>query len=117
MNESRHGTPEPLDATAMTWLAHQALAAPEGHWDELRGLTNTAAPSPQDPAQMSEAWQTFIQHLGAEGCALLGHGVQQVPIACRQHQCTLGAKFAGQLACHFGANAASAASDERALSC
>jgi uncharacterized circularly permuted ATP-grasp superfamily protein len=63
MNASRHGTPEPLDAQAMNWLAHQALAAPEGHWDELRGLTHT-----QEPATcMSAAWQTFIQHLGAEG--------------------------------------------------
>ncbi|WP_233249991.1 MULTISPECIES: circularly permuted type 2 ATP-grasp protein [unclassified Limnohabitans] len=63
MNASRHGTPEPLDAQAMNWLAHQALAAPEGHWDELRGLTHTQVPA----TCMSAAWQTFIQHLGAEG--------------------------------------------------
>ncbi|PUE07189.1 A circularly permuted ATPgrasp family protein [Limnohabitans sp. T6-5] len=63
MNESRHGTPQPLDAQAMNWLTHQALAAPEGHWDELRGLTHTQAPA----TCMSAAWQTFIQHLGAEG--------------------------------------------------
>ncbi|MDI9232514.1 circularly permuted type 2 ATP-grasp protein [Limnohabitans lacus] len=72
MNDSRENRSENLDAQAMNWLAHQALAAPAGHWDELRGLANTAAPSPQDPAQMSEAWQTFIQHLGSEGLDGLG---------------------------------------------
>jgi len=57
----------------MNWLAHQALAAPAGHWDELRGLTiPPASEEPQDQAQMSEAWQTFIQHLGNEGLDSLG---------------------------------------------
>ena len=57
----------------MNWLAHQALAAPAGHWDELRGLTiPPASEEPKDQAQMSEAWQTFIQHLGNEGLDSLG---------------------------------------------
>ena len=57
----------------MNWLAHQALAAPAGHWDELRGLTiPPASEEPQDQAQMSEAWQTFIQHLGNDGLDSLG---------------------------------------------
>ena len=52
----------------MTWLAHQALAAPEGHWDELRGLTLAPTPDGHAPdAQMSRAWQTFIEHLAGEG--------------------------------------------------
>jgi uncharacterized circularly permuted ATP-grasp superfamily protein/uncharacterized alpha-E superfamily protein len=52
----------------MNWLAHQALAAPAGHWDELRGLTSSAGLVTSDAqAQMSTAWQSFIQHLGAEG--------------------------------------------------
>lgn len=52
----------------MTWLAHQALAAPEGHWDELRGLTLPPTPEGHAPdAQMSRAWQTFIEHLAGEG--------------------------------------------------
>ena len=68
MNESRHGTPEPLDAQAMNWLAHQALAAPEGHWDELRGLTVPPTPNGAKPdAQMSSAWQTFIEQWAGEG--------------------------------------------------
>ena len=52
----------------MSWLAHQALAAPEGHWDELRGLT--LAPTAQEQASdahMSSAWQTFIDHVAGEG--------------------------------------------------
>ena len=57
----------------MNWLAHQALAAPAGHWDELRGLTiPPASEEPKDQAQMSEAWQTFIQHLGNDGLESLG---------------------------------------------
>jgi len=57
----------------MNWLAHQALAAPAGHWDELRGLTiPPASEEPKDQAQMSEAWQTFIQHLGNDGLDSLG---------------------------------------------
>ena len=52
----------------MTWLAHQALAAPEGHWDELRGLSLAPTPDGLAPdAQMSRAWQTFIEHLTGEG--------------------------------------------------
>ena len=68
MNESRHSPAQTLDAQAMTWLAHQALAAPEGHWDELRGLTLAPTPDGHAPdVQMSRAWQTFIEHLTGEG--------------------------------------------------
>jgi uncharacterized circularly permuted ATP-grasp superfamily protein/uncharacterized alpha-E superfamily protein len=73
MNEPQERRPEHLDAQAMNWLAHQALAAPAGHWDELRGLTiPPASEAPKDQAQMSDAWQTFIQHLGNEGLDSLG---------------------------------------------
>ena len=52
----------------MSWLAHQALPAPEGHWDELRGLALARTPNGQAPdAPMSSAWQTFIAHLAGEG--------------------------------------------------
>ena len=57
----------------MNWLAHQALAAPAGHWDELRGLAIApTAQAPTDQAQMSDAWQSFIQHLGNDGLDSLG---------------------------------------------
>jgi len=73
MNEPQERRTEHLDAQAMNWLAHQALAAPAGHWDELRGLTiPPASEEPKDQAQMSEAWQTFIQHLGNDGLESLG---------------------------------------------
>jgi uncharacterized circularly permuted ATP-grasp superfamily protein/uncharacterized alpha-E superfamily protein len=73
MNEPQERRTEHLDAQAMNWLAHQALAAPAGHWDELRGLTiPPASEAPKGQAQMSEAWQTFIQHLGNEGLDSLG---------------------------------------------
>jgi uncharacterized circularly permuted ATP-grasp superfamily protein/uncharacterized alpha-E superfamily protein len=73
MNEPQERRTEHLDEQAMNWLAHQALAAPAGHWDELRGLTiPPTAEAPQDQAQMSEAWQTFIQHLGNDGLESLG---------------------------------------------
>jgi uncharacterized circularly permuted ATP-grasp superfamily protein/uncharacterized alpha-E superfamily protein len=68
MNEPRDSRPENLDAQAMNWLAHQALAAPAGHWDELRGLTiPNAAEPPKEQIQLTQAWQTFFQHLGSEG--------------------------------------------------
>jgi uncharacterized circularly permuted ATP-grasp superfamily protein/uncharacterized alpha-E superfamily protein len=73
MSESRESSPENLDMQAMNWLAHQALAAPAGHWDELRGLTiPPVAEAPKDQEQMSKAWQTFIQHLGNDGLETLG---------------------------------------------
>ncbi len=73
MNEPRESRPEHLDAQAMNWLAHQALAAPAGHWDELRGLAIApTAQAPTDQAQMSDAWQSFIQHLGHDGLDSLG---------------------------------------------
>ena len=65
MNESRHSPPTDLDAQAMSWLASQALAAPEGHWDELRG--GATARTTEADALMSKAWQTFTQHLDADG--------------------------------------------------
>jgi uncharacterized circularly permuted ATP-grasp superfamily protein/uncharacterized alpha-E superfamily protein len=73
MNEPQESRPEHLDAQAMNWLAHQALAAPAGHWDELRGLAIApTAQAPTDQAQMSDAWQSFIQHLGNDGLDSLG---------------------------------------------
>ena len=68
MNAPRDSRPEHLDAQAMNWLAHQALAAPAGHWDELQGWASGAGLVNADTqAQMSTAWKGFIAHLGTEG--------------------------------------------------
>ena len=72
MSESRDSCLDNLDMQAMNWLAHQALAAPAGHWDELRGRTiPPIAEAPKDQTQMSKVWQTFIQHLGNDGLETL----------------------------------------------
>ena len=74
MNESRDPLAEKPDTHAMHSLASQTLAAPIGHWDELRGRSSAAATPPsQDPPTLSPAWQTFAQQLGGDGLEGLAH--------------------------------------------
>ena len=58
----------------MSWLQLHAPAAPDGHWDELRGQLERASSS----AELDAGWAAFVQHLGPQGLASLSPRMQEL---------------------------------------
>ncbi len=72
-------TPRPFEHTQeppelMSWLQLHAPAAPDGHWDELRGQLERGSSS----AELDAGWAAFVQHLGPQGLASLSPRMQEL---------------------------------------
>lgn len=67
--EDTHPQPE-----LMNWLQLHAPAAPPGHWDELRGQLESAAPL----RDLDAGWTAFVQALGPQGLASLSPRMQEL---------------------------------------